>query len=160
MEIWKPLHNFPGYEGSTEGRVKNVRTQHILKPCPDKTGRMLLSLQKNGEQRTVKVHRAIAETFYGERPGLEVLHRDADYSNNRIDNLEWATRSEVVTESYRRGSKRPYQSMPVRVIETGKVYDSITECAADIGCDRSQICKCLAGKYPYVKGYHFMLENN
>lgn len=160
METWKTLHNFPGYEGSTDGRIRNIRTQHILKQCPDKYGRMKVSLQRNGEQKSTKVHKVIAETYYGEHPGMDVRHKDSDLANNRADNLEWVTRSETISEAYRRGSKKPYQSRPVRVVETGRTYDSIKECALDTGCDKSQISKQLAGGVSHVKGYHFEIEDS
>ena len=70
MEIWKPLHNFPGYEGSTEGRVKNVRTQHILKPNPDRNGCLKLGLYKDRKRHSVKIRRVIAKTFLGEQSGM------------------------------------------------------------------------------------------
>ena len=158
MEFWKTLRDFPGYEGSNKGNIRNVKTQRVLKPCTDKTGRPSVTLRKNGKQRSAKVHKVIAETFLSERPGMDIRHKDNNLSNNRADNLEWVTRSETIKNAYSRGTKRPYQSRRVRVVETGKIYDSILECAADTGCDRSEISKCLAGKRERFKCLHFVAE--
>ena len=160
MEIWKPLRNFPSYDGSSEGRIRNVRTQRILKTTVDQNGYLKACLQKNGEQYTVKVSRVIAETFLGEHPGMDVRPKDGDRLNVNVDNLEWCTRSELIADAYARGSKKPYQSIAVRVVETGNTYESILDCAKDINCDKSQISKCLAGKLTHVKGYHFVRENS
>lgn len=159
MEIWKPLRNFPSYDGSSEGRIRNIRTQRILKTTVDPNGYLKACLQKNGEQYTVKVSRVIAETFLGEHPGMDVRFRDGDRLNVCIDNLEWCTRSELIEDAYNRGTKKPYQSIPIRVVETGNTYESILDCAKDIKCDKSQISKCLVGKLSHVKGYHFIRED-
>ena len=153
MEIWKPLYNFPSYDGSTEGRIKNVRTQRILRPI-ESEGKMKVTLQRNNVQHTVKLHRVIAETFLGEHPGMDVRHKDGDHTNNHVDNLEWVTRSELIANAYDRGTKVAYQKIAVRIIETGRVYESIKECAKDIPCHPTYIRECLAGLRDNVKGLH------
>lgn len=158
MEIWKPLRNFPSYNGSSEGRIMNIRTQRILQPTQDENGTLKVCLRKNGQQYSVKVRRVIAETFLGEHPGMDVRHKDRDSSNVCIENLEWCTRSELITDAYARGTKRPYQSMPIRVVETGESYESIKSCAKDVGCDPIYIRQYLAGKRDNVKGLHFERE--
>lgn len=155
METWKPLKNYPGYEGSTEGRIKNIRTQHVLKPNLTDKGVAQLTLVKDERPRTVKIHRAIAATFLDGDPNLDVRHKDRDRSNNRVDNLEYITRSDLIQEAFDRGSKRPSRQIPVRVVETGQQYDSIRACARDTGCAQAEICKYLSGKRPHVKGLHF-----
>jgi hypothetical protein len=153
MEIWKPLRNFPSYNGSTEGRIMNIRTQRILQPV-ESEGKMKVTLRRNNIQYTVKLHRAIAETFLGEHPGMDVRHKDGDYTNNRVDNLEWVTRSELIANAYGRGTKVAYQKIPIRIVETGRIYDSIKDCANDIPCHPSYIRDCLSGKRIHVKGLH------
>lgn len=155
MEIWKPLRNFPSYNGSSEGRIMNIRTQRILKTYIGEKGYAQVCLRKNNQQYTVKVHKVIAETFLGEHPGMDVRHKDLDRSNNRVDNLEWCTRAETISGAFERGSKRSPRSTRIRVIETGLIFDSVAECARALDCDRSSISKCLAGKVSNVKGWHF-----
>ena len=160
MEIWKPLVNFPDYNGSSEGRIKNIKTQRILRPAIDRDGKAKVTLRKDNVQYSAKVHRVIAEAFLGDHPGMDVRHKDRNRSNNRVDNLEWCTRSELIADAYRRGTKKPYQSIPIKVLETSTVYASILECARDLCCDKAQISKYLAGKCKHVKGYHFEVQNS
>ena len=155
MEIWKPLRNFPSYNGSTEGRIMNIRTQRILKTFINEKGYEKVCLRKNNQQYTVSVHKVIAETFLGEHPGMDVRHKDLNRSNNRPDNLEWCTRAETISDAFERGSKLPSRGTQVRVVETGDIYRSISECSRATGCDRSEIFKYLAGRRQHVKGYHF-----
>ena len=78
MEIWKPLKNFPSYDGSSEGRIRNIRTQRILKTYINEKGYETVCLRKNGRQYTVKVSKVIAETFLGEHPGMDVRNKNGD----------------------------------------------------------------------------------
>ena len=155
MEIWKPVRNFPSYDCSNYGRIRNIKTQRILRTNSDPNGYIKACLQKNNSQYTMKVAKLIAETFLGEHPGMDVRYKDNDRSNVCLDNLEWCTRSELIGDAYKRGSKKPYQSIPIRVVETGEVYESIKACADDISCDSSHIRQYFAGRCSHVKGYHF-----
>ena len=155
MEIWKQLRNFPSYNGSTEGRIMNVRTQHILTPTIGERGQAVVGLRRNNKTHHIQLHRIIAETFLGEQPGMDVRHKDHDRLNNCVDNLEWVTRSETIKESYISGNKKPWRQIAVRVIETGAEYDTMKDCALDIGCDPAEIRKYLLGERNHVKGYHF-----
>lgn len=155
MEIWKPLKNFPSYNGSTEGRIMNIKTQRIMKTFLNDKGYLQVCLRKNNQQYTVKVGKVIAETFLGEHPGMDVTYKNGDRSDNNVDNLEWCTRQEVIRRAFERGTKIPSRQIPVRVIETGEVYDSIRACARDLGCYQTDICKFLRGELKQVKGYHF-----
>ena len=155
MEIWKPLRNFPSYNGSSEGRIMNIRTQRIMKTFKNDNGYIQVCLRKNNKQYTVKVARVIAETFLGEHPGMDVAYKNGDRSDVCVDNLEWCTRQEVIRRAFERGTKIPSRQIPVRVIETGEVYNSIRACARDIGCYQTDICKYLSGGVQQVKGYHF-----
>ena len=110
MELWKPLNNFPGYEGSTEGRIRNIRTQHIQKPRVNDKGYLKVDVYKNKRRRNVKVSRLIAEAFHGSHPGMDVRYKDNDRSNVSADNLEWCTRSELIKDAYSKGTKKPRNS--------------------------------------------------
>lgn len=155
MEIWKPLKNFPSYNGSSEGRIMNIRTRKIMKTSVDGRGYVKVCLRKNNQQYTVRVARVLAETFLGEHPGMDVAYKNRDRSDVSIDNLEWRTRKDIARESFDNGRRHAPRSTAIRVIETGKEYETVTECAKDTCCDRSEIFKYLAGQRSHVKGYHF-----
>lgn len=85
---------------------------------------------------------------------MDVRHRNNDRSDNRVENLYWSSHSDTIRDAYSRGTKRPYQSIAVKVRETGEEYDSIKQCAANIGCDPLYIRQCLSGERDTVKNLH------
>lgn len=155
MEEWKRLKNFPGYEGSTEGRIRNIRTQHILSPMLDRRGYPQVSIYRDKKQRTVRVHKLIGDTYFENRQDMDIRHRDNDRTNNRLDNLYLSTRKETINDAFARGTKMPSRQIPIRVIETGAVYESLRACYRDTGCSPSEIRNYLNGKIKHVKGLHF-----
>lgn len=92
MEQWKKIPGFEAYEASTLGNIRNARG-HILKPWLDGGGNYY-QIQLGGG-KSYSVHRLIALTYI---PNPEdkptVNHIDENKTNNCVENLEWATRSE------------------------------------------------------------------
>ena len=159
-EIWKTIKDFPNYEVSTYGRVRNKKTKHILSGAVDKsTGYIKVGLWMDGNGTTKAVHRLVAETFLKQKIGFDVNHIDGDKTNNNVDNLEWVSRSDNMKHAYRIGLSKPTDKngKPVRIIETGEVFNSLTECAEAIGGREHTIYMCLNDKYNRKahKGYHF-----
>lgn len=105
-EIWKPIPGFEGkYEVSNLGRVKSLaRTiirsngwprpiaERILRPGPRPSGHLTVALQG---VRTQNVHTLVLLAFVGPRPTPQhqARHINGDEKDNRVENLEWATRS-------------------------------------------------------------------
>jgi len=116
LEHWRPVVPFPGvYEVSDLGRVRRVkagqgaRVAHVLKPRSDghHCGRAgckgwVSVLMHDGDRKLQKkVHQLVSQAFLPPQPpGTEVNHRDGDGTNNAVDNLEWATRSENQRHAY------------------------------------------------------------
>ena len=81
---------------------KYISKKRKINPSINSTGYCVVSLRKNGIQKTEKVHRLIAKTFL-ENPfnKSDVNHIDGNKLNNEISNLEWATKSENHLHKYR-----------------------------------------------------------
>ena len=119
-ERWLPTLSHPlAYEVSTTGRVRSVprfvkhswghtrfECGRYMAPVPDGAGYLYLHLSRGGRRRAVAVHTLVLEAFVGPCPaGMECRHLDSDPGNNRIDNLEWATRLVNANDRVVRGSQ-------------------------------------------------------
>ena len=100
--------NIPGYSrylATKEGNIisldyKRTGKQKMLKPAFDTNGYLrTMLLNDNGKYDTVKVHRIIALAYFG-KSDLDVNHKNGIRNDNRVDNLEYVTKSENAKHSY------------------------------------------------------------
>jgi len=87
---------YDNFEISNTGQIRNLKTGNILKPNINKSGYyvVLLSMGHRGKVKSIRVHKALAETFIpNPNPDLFniVHHKDANKLNYNLDNLEWTT---------------------------------------------------------------------
>ena len=61
--MWKRINDFPNYEVSDTGQIKNIKTGKYLSPKKSRTGYLRVTLCDNGFQKTILVHRLVAIAF-------------------------------------------------------------------------------------------------
>lgn len=101
-ETWKPVVGFERrYEVSDLGRVRvksSSKKCQIGKTigCIKSTGYHAVVLRdESGNRVELSTHKLVLEAFVSMRPdGKECNHKNGDKADNRVDNLEWVTRSE------------------------------------------------------------------
>lgn len=155
-EIWKGIEDYPNYEISSHGRVRSLNYKGtgrigLLKPRINGIGYALVWLFKDGVGRTYSIHRLVAKAFIPNPDGkTEIDHINANRSDNRLENLRWASSSENSQNpiTNKRQSVAAYQQY-VKVSQytlDGKfirVWDSIASASKGTGvCDRTiwRIC--------------------
>ena len=110
MTQWKDVPGHAGYEVSSDGRVR--RKAYELKPHPLKdTDHLYVTL---GGRKRMYVHRLVAMAFLdntGRKP--VVNHKNGSPSDNRVDNLEWATYGENIAHGYRSNGRVHYSNVRV-----------------------------------------------
>lgn len=114
IEVWKPVVGFEGlYEVSSHGRVKSLDRvvkfksgyekkwlSIIKKASLNDQGYYYISMSKNGNSFSKKIHRLVADAFLEEKISKQrmvVDHRDNNPLNNRADNLQRITQRENST---------------------------------------------------------------
>jgi hypothetical protein len=156
-EVWKP------YESawvSSFGRFKSSLGV-VSTPKPKRSG--YVSVRVNGKLHQLHVLMAIAFGLPKRDDQDTVDHIDNNPSNNRLENLRWASRSEQVKHSYatnkNRASSAPKQSKPVegRVLgaEEWVPYVSSHEAARGLGLKSGGISACCRGVQKQTGGYEF-----
>lgn len=153
-EIWKDI---PGYEGryqvSDLGALRS-KERGALRPFINQHGYAIATLSKEGQRIRTGVHRLVASAFIPNPEGkAQINHINGNKQDNRPENLEWATCSE--NNLHRRrvlngGGGRPKK--PVVCIDTGAVYDSITEAAKATGAPLEKILECCKGRRKKTHG--------
>jgi hypothetical protein len=111
MENWKQVKCFDSYFVSDLGRVKKIYENSkikMLKQRFSKDGYLRVALSKNRIVKEWRVSRIVAEHFIENEKNLDTVnHKDGNKTNNKVENLEWMTRSEQMYHAYSLGLKKP-----------------------------------------------------
>lgn len=149
-EVWKICLVDPNFSVSSLGRVKNRKTDRVLRQTPSGPGYLTVSMA--GKQHAV--HRLVYQAFVSEdlQPRQHLRHINDDLTDNRPGNL-------FLLGGVRRGyiktgnpPGRPKKK--VLVEETGEVYESQIACAEALGVRTSFVNNVLRGRSNTVRGMH------
>lgn len=101
MTEWRSVPGFEGlYEVSDAGLIRSTPrrgTSGGLRRLriEERTGYQLVTLNRPGMQRTMRVHTIVLTAFVGPRPdGMESRHLNGVPADNRLANLAWGTHGE------------------------------------------------------------------
>lgn len=152
-ELWVKVPEFP-YEVSCLGRVRrlSIASEAMRKLFPRRNyepriltptvnnGYQYVTLSTKTKQRRVSVHALILTVFVGDRPkGMYGCHKNGNRSDNRVENLKWATPKENQEDRVKHGNGQDGEANgsckmtaeKVRLLRaarrTGLTYDQLSE---------------------------------
>jgi len=105
METWKqvPILGYEKlYKISSAGRVYSVRGKTCLTPKLSTPGYYRVTLSSHGIKNTISIHRLVALAFIPNPQNKPTVnHINEIKTDNRVENLEWAT----IAEQNRHGTR-------------------------------------------------------
>ncbi len=124
---YRPYPHAPTYIVGSDGTILNtfksrklVETPHQLKQYKNPKGYLCVSLFQGASGKTKRVHTVVLETYVSDRPfKKEAAHNDGVRTNNRDENLRWATSKENKGDKIKHGTHQYGEG-----IKTSKLTES------------------------------------
>ena len=187
-EIWKTAvydgEPYEGFEVSNLGRIlslnyKNTGKAGLMTPVEDTNGYLVVHLRKNGESKTCRVHRLVAEVFLdnpegkphinhkiegdeGKKINMVIFNEDGSVDEEKTT-IEWVTPKE--NNDYGTRTERVAKALSKRVLQltlTGeliKEWESTHECGRN-GFNQGNIVACCNGERKTHKGFRWEYEED
>lgn len=162
-EVWADIGT--DYRVSTLGRVamkdRVVRQKsrtgtdferllpgRILSGCVVNAGYLQVCLKDgNGKKTKHYVHRLVGKTFLPNPEGKpQINHKNGNKLDNSLSNLEWATAAENSNHAKDVLGVWPDSSKPVKNLNTGKEFSSVTAAAEFYGMAKGNLSSHLKGR--------------
>lgn len=188
-ERWTDVVGYEGlYSVSTRGKVYSHYSNRCLKPCMTKTGYCRVHLVKDKKTSCLAIHRLVAIAFVPNPQNKPTVnHINEIKTDNRAENLEWATNYEqnvhgtriqravkhtdyksrridyaVVAAKHNYKEMNRSQMKPILQLSKDGViiarYDGLSEAARINFLNPGGICECAKGRRKTCGGYRWKYE--
>lgn len=167
-QIKKTIKGYENYSISSNGVVKNERTNKIKIPTSNYSGKgyLYVDLYNKGKKKRFYIHRLVAQYFISNKENKPyVNHKDGNPKNNTVENLEWCTPLENVIHAskiiktmkqYEIANNNRKKSIYQIDLNTNKIinsFNSIREAERGTGIPSSNIIGVLKHRQNRTKSY-------
>jgi hypothetical protein len=138
VEEWREISAWSDYEISSAGNVRRAKPYYkrlkqglvacfpkdpMLKPQLNIDGYRTVGLKKEGMAKYLRVAKLVCEAFHGTKPSPrhEVAHRDGTRTNDRANNLRWATPEENWDDRRAHGTAFEGEKHPLSILTDDQV---------------------------------------
>ncbi len=157
-EVWKDIPGFEGlYQASNMGRIASIRYGFkLMSLVRNPTGYVQIAFRVNNSIKRGLVHVFIAKTFLNQCNGCtQVDHINNIKTDNRVENLQWVSRSDNMKNNYSRGTttidKLKSKGKRVELFDKdGKsigVFDKLRDAATYLGVQHGNLSALVNGKH-------------
>ena len=169
MELYE-IKEYPNYKVTKSGKVWSDISNRFLDGKLNKGYRVVCIKGK-----TVSVHRLVCMVFYPNHKnyGKDVNHKNGIRDDNRVENLEWVTRSENQIHAYRQLGRKRNKALKGRLgalHHTSKqvsvtigmckmTFGSANEASRELGIALTGICASANGRKKHFHGLVFEYTN-
>lgn len=183
-EIWKDIKGYQGYQVSNLGRIRTHNKvtytkrhgerywkDRILKFKPYTTTNQRskqgmgyrVTLWKDGNAKTLLVARLVATTFLEDLidTDMTVNHKNGDRLDNRVENLEWLSRSDNIRYGFEHNQ---YQQKEVTLYNSNeeKTFRSLSQANIFLGRNHAYISNCIKNNRKVISkdGIKYNIKTN
>ena len=123
-EVWVEMWSFPTYEVSNFGRIRNAKSEKVLKLASDASHYQMVRLFYNKKKYTKRVGRLIWNSFNNCECKDTIDHRDRNKANDRLDNLRCITMAEQFKNRTPKANHNQYNLTPEKKRQIQMEFDS------------------------------------
>lgn len=127
-EEWVQVKDFPDYEVSFDGLVRNIDNGNVLTPTRAQTGLLMVGLVLNKTQYKRALDLIVAEAYLEKHPmeafNASVIHLDGDLENCNAANLMWRPRWFKTAFMKQFKKSGPTIKHPIYCVDTGEIFEN------------------------------------